>query len=180
MELNPLYRLYVELNEKVEALKSSGVGGSVVSSENNDLTDIIIRLRNLEARPTYETDIFELKSKVAVLENENGDLKQKLSFAMSKMEQLETRIYNLESEPRLDLEPLNQRVSSLETLEVADKITKVETRMSNVEQLSNTITDVSYRLGEVERRPELGERLYAIELALATMVAKPPSNSSSF
>ena len=104
--------------------------------------------------------------------------KQKFSFVSSKLEQLENRIYTLEAEPRLNLEPLTERVSSIEGLGLADKINTVETRMSNVEQLSNTITDVSYRLSEVERKPDLGERLYAIELALATMVVKPSSPSS--
>ncbi len=178
MELNPLYRLYLELNEKVETLKqASGITSG--NGENVDLTDIIIRLRALEGRPTYESDIQELKTHVSNLQQENMDLKQKITFITSKIEQLENRIYNLESEPRVNIEPLTTRLDTLENLQLPEKISNVETRMSNVEQLSNTITDVSYRLNEVERKPELGERLYAIELALASMSIKPQSPTST-
>lgn len=176
MELNPLYRLYVELNDKVELLRQSGTKSA--NGENVDLTDIILRLRNLESRPTYQEDISELKTNVSGLQQENMELKEKLAFVSSKMEQLEGRIYTLESEPRVNIEPLNSRLNTLENLQLSEQISRVETRMSNVEQLSNTITDVSYRLSEVERKPDVGERLYAIELALATMVVKPSSPTS--
>ena len=64
MELNPLYRLYVELNTKVDGLIKNGLPTNQVS----DISDLVVRIKNLETRPTHDSDIIELSKNIKKLQ----------------------------------------------------------------------------------------------------------------
>jgi|LauGreDrversion4_2_1035121.scaffolds.fasta_scaffold07173_6 hypothetical protein len=159
MELNPLYRLYVSLNEKVDNLIATG---GVSSSNGTDLSDIIVRLRALEARSTFETEISAIMSKIGMLEKENEEMKIRLE-GLNKLNDLETRIYNLEAEPKVNLEPLERRISVLEGKDYGERLVDLEGKIGTMEQIVNVITDMTARVGELERKPDLVQRLSAME-----------------
>jgi len=171
MESNPLYRLYVQLNDRVDLLASqSGSGGS---SSTTDVSDIIVRLRELENRPSLEGVIHQLSNSIEELKRENESLKSQLG-ALNKFENIESRLYNLEVEPKVNIEPLNVRVANLENSGVNDRVGNLEARMNNTEQYTTVIPDITYRIGELEKRPELTQRLDAIEATVASLNVTPP------
>lgn len=165
MELNPLYRLYVELNDKVDKMIANG---GVSSSSGADLSDVIVRLRALEARPTYEKEVSEMQVKIGELRVENEEMKKKLE-GLNKLNDLETRIYNLEAEPKVDLEPIERRLLALEGKDYGERLVDLDTKIGNMEQIVNVITDITYRLGEVEKRPDLVQRLNAVETMISNL-----------
>jgi len=165
MESNPLYRLYVQLKDRVDLLEVGGVTGNG-SSNTTDVSDIIVRLRELENRPSLDTVIHQLSNSVEELKRENETLKAKFE-SLNKFENIEARLYNLEVEPKVNIEPLNARVANLENSGLNDKVSNFEVRMNNTEQYTNVIPDLSYRVGELEKRPELSQRLNAIEATVA-------------
>lgn len=164
MESNPLYRLYMQLNDKVDLLTAQGVSGG--SSSTTDVSDIVVRLRQLENRPSLEGVIHQLSNSIEELKRENESLKSHLE-CLNKFENIEARLYNLEIEPKVNIEPLNARVANLENSDVNDRVANLETRMNNTEQYTNVIPDLSYRVSELEKRPELSQRLNAIEATVA-------------
>ena len=165
MELNPLYRLYVELNDKVDKMM---VNGGVSSSSGADLSDVIVRLRALEARPTYEKEVSDLQVKIGELRVENEEMRKKLE-GLNKLNDLESRIYNLEAEPKIDLEPIERRLSALEGKDYGERLIDLESKIGNMEQIVNVITDITYRLGEVEKRPDLVQRINAVETMISNL-----------
>jgi hypothetical protein len=165
MELNPLYRLYVELNDKVDKMM---VNGGVSSSSGADLSDVIVRLRALEARPTYEKEVSDLQVKIGELRVENEEMRKKLE-GLNKLNDLESRIYNLEAEPKIDLEPIERRLSALEGKDYGERLMDLESKIGNMEQIVNVITDITYRLGEVEKRPDLVQRINAVETMISNL-----------
>lgn len=126
MENNPLYRLYLQLKDRVDVLSLQGnVGGS---GNSPDVSELIVRLRTLENRPTNDSIVNDLVSSVEVLKRENEQLKLKLE-AVNKFENIENRLYNLETEPKVQLEPLTQRVTQLENTDYNERITALESRL---------------------------------------------------
>jgi uncharacterized coiled-coil protein SlyX len=170
MESNPLYRLYVQLKDRVDLLAAQGVSGT---SNTTDVSDIVVRLRELENRPSLEGVIHQLSNSVEELKRENSALKTHLE-SLNKFESIETRLYNLEVEPKVNIEPLNTRVANLENSGLNDKVVNLEDRMNNTEQYTNAIPDLSYRVGELEKRPELSQRLNAIEATVAGLNSTTP------
>lgn len=171
MELNPLYRLYVELNTKVDGLIKNGVP----SSTTGDVSDIIVRLKNLETRPTYDSVIGELSANVKKLQLDLEDVKKKVD-ALSKIDNLESRIYNLEVEPKINILPLEDRVSKMENESYKENLVNLENKIGNMEQLVNAITDITYRLNEVEKKPDLNQRLSALEMNMSNLNLNPTPN----
>jgi len=169
MELNPLYRLYVELNNKVDGLIKNGVPSTNVG----DLSDIIVRLKNLETRPTYDSIIGELSANVKKLQIDIEDVKKRLD-GLSKIDNLESRIYNLEVEPKINILPLDERVSNIENENYKENLVHLENKIGNMEQLVNAITDLTYRLNEIEKKPDLNQRLSAIEMNMSNLNLTPP------
>lgn len=178
MEQHPLYRLYIELNDKVTKLAAQGPSSS--EGQTMDLSDIIVRLRDLESKRSLEPDVNELVNAVRSLRDENEKLKKEL-VQLNKIDLLESRLYNLEIEPKVDLEPLNIRISNLENNTYNDRLNSIENRISSVDQFSNNMTDLTYRITEIEKlpnyesridnlekRPELSQRLSVLE----TIVSK--------
>lgn len=165
MESNPLYRLYIQLNDKVDLLASQGVS-SGGSSSTTDVSDLIVRLRELENRPSLEGVIHQLSNSIEELKRENESLKSQME-CLHKFESIEGRLYNLEIEPKVNIEPLHARVANLENSNVNDIVANLDTRMNNTEQYTNIIPDLSYRVNELEKRPELSQRLNAIEATVA-------------
>ena len=157
MEQNPLYRLYIELNDKVNNISNNSKLG-----ESCDLTDFIVRLKALESKPSYDAVIQALTSKITNLETANEELKVKLE-QLSKIDNLESRIYVLESEPKINLDSINERLYTLEQNNLKNTLDDVTVRLSNVETNTNVIGDVSYRVNELEKKPDLTQRLSAIE-----------------
>ena len=94
MELNPFYKMHLELKDKVEKLSQGGV-----VSGNADLSDIIVRLKNLESKPSVDSEVTTLKSTISNLETSNKELLDKINY-LYKIDNLEGRIYNLETEPK--------------------------------------------------------------------------------
>lgn len=170
MESNPLYRLYVQLKDRVDLLAAQGVSGT---SNTTDVSDIVVRLRELENRPSLEGVIHQLSNSVEELKRENSALKTQLE-SLNKFESIETRLYNLEIEPKVNIEPLNTRISNLENSGLNDKVVNLGDRMNNTEQYTNAIPDLSYRVGELEKRPELSQRLNAIEATVAGLNSTTP------
>lgn len=169
MENNPLYRLYVQLKDRVDVLSSQAtVGGS---NGGPDISDVILRIRNLENRPSVDGILHDLSTSVDLLKKENQELKLKLE-ALNKFENIEERLYNLEVVPKVSLEPLNERVSVLETNDYEKRISALETRVSTMEQYSNQIPDLNYRIGDIEKRPDLSERLDKLESTVANLNLK--------
>lgn len=171
MELNPLYRLYVELNTKVDGLIRNGVQ----SSTTGDVSDIIVRLKNLETRPTYDSVIGELLANVKKLQLDLEDVKKKID-ALSKIDNLESRIYNLEVEPKINILPLEERISKMENESYKENLVNLENKIGNMEQLVNAITDITYRLNEVEKKPDLNQRLSALEMNMSNLNLNPTPN----
>jgi len=169
MENNPLYRLYMQLKDRVDILSSQGTGGG--SNGGPDISDVILRIRNLENRPSTDGILHDLSISVDLLKKENQDLKVKLE-ALNKFENIEERLYNLEVVPKISLEPLNERVNVLETNEYEKRISALETRVSTMEQYSNQIPDLNYRVGDIEKRPDLSERLDKLESTVANLNLK--------
>ena len=166
MELNPLYQLYIKLNDKVDnqmKLISSGVSGGGV-----DLSDIIVRLKTLEGKVDLDSQVVELSVKVANLGKENDELRKRVEY-LSKVDGIDTRLYNLETEPKIDLSGLEGRLSVVETKDYEERIRKMEENMGNMEKIVNIITDINYRLGELEKRPDLIQRLNAIETTVSNL-----------
>ncbi len=166
MENNPLYRLYVQLNDRVDSLVAQG--GLSGSSSTTDVSDIIVRLRELENRPSFEGMIHQLSNSVEELKRENESLKAHLE-CLNKFEAIEARLYNVEVEPKVNIEPLNARITNLENSSVVDKVANLENRMNNTEQYTNIIPELSYRISDLEKRPELSQRLNAIEATIANL-----------
>jgi uncharacterized coiled-coil protein SlyX len=171
MENNPLYRLYVQLNDRIDLLAAQG--GSTGSSGNTDVSDLVVRLRELENRPSLEGVIHQLSNSIEELKRENEALKSHME-CLNKFENIESRLYNLEVEPKVNIEPLNARVASLENSGVNDRVSNLEVRMNNTEQYTNIIPDLSYRVSELEKRPELSQRLNAIEATVAGLNSTTP------
>jgi len=171
MENNPLYRLYVQLNDRIDLLAAQG--GSSGSSGNTDVSDLIVRLRELDNRPSLEGVIHQLSNSIEELKRENETLKSHME-CLNKFENIEARLYNLEVEPKVNIEPLNARVANLENSGVNDQVANLEVRMNNTEQYTNIIPDLSYRVSELEKRPELSQRLNAIEATVAGLNSMTP------
>ena len=171
MELNPLYRLYVELNTKVDGLIKNGIP----STTTGDLSDIIVRLKNLETRPTYDSVIGELSTNIKKLQLDLEEVKKKVD-ALSKIDNLETRIYNLEVEPKINILPFEERVSKIENENYKENLVNLENKIGNMEQLVNAITDITYRLNEVEKKPDLNQRLSALEMNMSSLNLNPSQN----
>jgi uncharacterized coiled-coil protein SlyX len=170
MENNPLYRLYVQLNDRIDLLAAQG-GSS--GSSTTDVSDLIVRLRELENRPSLEGVIHQLSNSIEELKRENETLKSHME-CLNKFENIEARLYNLEVEPKVNIEPLNARVANLENSDVNDRVANLEVRMNNTEQYTNIIPDLSYRVSELEKRPELSQRLNAIEATVAGLNSMTP------
>ena len=147
MELNPLYRLYVELNNKVDGLIKNGVPTSTIG----DVSDLIVRIKNLETRPTYDTAIIDLNKNIKKLQLDIDELNKKVE-KLSKIDNLESRIYNLEIEPKINIIPLDERVSNIENENYKENLLNLENKIGNMEQLVNAITDITYRINEIEKK----------------------------
>jgi len=163
MEQHPLYRLYVELNDKVNKMTDNSK-----LAETCDLTDFIVRLKALETKPSYDSVIEGLTTKINNLEATNNELKVKLE-QLSKIDALESRIYVLESEPKVNLDSINERLNVLEQNNLKTTLDDVASRLSTVETNTNVIGDVSYRVNELEKKPDLTERLSAIEQVVSKL-----------
>jgi phage shock protein A len=166
MELNPLYTLYVQLKDKVDNIS----GNTNLSNGSLDLTDIIVRLKALESKPSYENEIANLKNTIQNLENANSELREKVNY-LNKVDNLEARIYNIETEPKINQEVINERLNNLENNNYQERITNIVNRVNNLEQFINSITDLTYRIGELEKRPDLTERINGLELSIASLKA---------
>lgn len=163
MEQHPLFRMYLELNDKINALSSlGGVSGSV------DLSDIIVRLKDLESRPSFDSEIANLKNVIQNLETSNNELKDKIAY-LTKVDTIEGRVYNLENEPKVNHEAINGRLDVIENGNYQEKIVNITNRLNNLEQVAGAVNDLSYRLTEVERRPDLTERVNGLELTISTL-----------
>lgn len=162
MENNPLYRLYIQLKDRVDVLSMQGNVTNGSGNSSVDVSDLVLRLRNLENRPTMENDLKELAASIANLKAENSELKSKLEV-LNKFENIEGRLYNLEVEPKVVIEPLVNRLNVLEANDYDKRLTALESRLSLVEQFNNQIPDLLYRIGEMEKRPDLTQRLNALE-----------------
>jgi len=162
MESNPLYRLYLQLKDRVDVLSMQGTVTNGSSNPSMDVSDLLLRIRNLENRPTMEKDLKELTVAVANLKAENSEMKAKLDV-LNKFENIEGRLYNLEVEPKVVIEPLVTRLNALEANDYEKRLTALESRFSSVEQFNNQIPDLTYRIGEMEKRPDLSQRLNALE-----------------
>ena len=171
MELNPLYRLYVELNNKVDGLIKNGVPTSTIG----DVSDLVVRIKNLETRPTYDSAIIDLNKNVKKLQLDMDELNKKLE-KMSKIDNLESRIYNLETEPKVNIIPLDQRVSTIENENYKENLINLENKIGNMEQLVNAITDITYRINEIEKKPDLNQRLSALEMNMTSLNLNPSGN----
>jgi predicted RNase H-like nuclease (RuvC/YqgF family) len=163
MELNPFYRMHLELKEKVERLSQAGNNGGSV-----DLSDIIVRLKALESRPSVDNEVNNLKSVISNLEASNKELQDKINY-LSKIDNLEGRIYNLETETKYNEAPIMERFAALENNNYLERINTLTNRMNNTEQLTATLTDLSYRVVELEKKPDLSERVNGLELAVASI-----------
>lgn len=162
MENNPLYRLYIQLKDRVDVLSMQGNVTNGSGNSSVDVSDLVLRLRNLENRPTMENDLKELAASIANLKAENSELKSKLEV-LNKFENIEGRLYNLEVEPKVVIEPLVNRLNVLEANDYDKRLTDLESRLSLVEQFNNQIPDLLYRISEMEKRPDLTQRLNALE-----------------
>lgn len=171
MELNPLYRLYVELNNKVDGLIKNGVPSSSVG----DVSDLIVRIKNLETRPTYDTAIIDLNKNIKKLQLDIDELNKKVE-KLSKIDNLESRIYNLEIEPKINIIPLDERVSNIENENYKENLLNLENKIGNMEQLVNAITDITYRINEIEKKPDLNQRISALEMNIASLNLNPSGN----
>jgi hypothetical protein len=165
MELNPLYRLHIQLSDKVDKLAESNN-----ISASTDLSDIIVRLKALESKPSLESEIVNLKGVIQNLEASNNEFKDKIAY-LSKIDTIEARIYNIETETKVDDEPLKERLTALEDNNYQERITTLTNRLNNIEPVANTITDLSFRLGEVEKRTDLTERVRGLEMSFANLNA---------
>jgi len=161
MELNPLYRLYVQLNDKVNSLAENNT-----ISSTTDLSDIVVRLKAIESRPTVDNEIANLKSVIQSLEVSNNELREKIAY-LSKIDTIEARIYNIETEPNVNLDDVNARLSALEEANYQERLSTIVNRVNNIEPVANTITDLSFRIGEVEKRADLTERIRALEMSIS-------------
>lgn len=171
MELNPLYRLYVELNNKVDGLIKNGVPTSTIG----DVSDLIVRIKNLETRPTYDTAIIDLNKNIKKLQLDIDELNKKVE-KLSKIDNLESRIYNLEIEPKINIIPLDERVSNIENENYKENLLNLENKIGNMEQLVNAITDITYRINEIEKKPDLNQRISALEMNIASLNLNPSGN----
>lgn len=171
MELNPLYRLYVELNNKVDGLIKNGVPTSTIG----DVSDLIVRIKNLETRPTYDTAIIDLNKNIKKLQLDIDELNTKVE-KLSKIDNLESRIYNLEIEPKINIIPLDERVSNIENENYKENLLNLENKIGNMEQLVNAITDITYRINEIEKKPDLNQRISALEMNIASLNLNPSGN----
>jgi len=161
MELNPFYKMHLELKDKVERLTNNGG-----INPNVDLTDIIVRLKNLETRPSLDNEVNNLKSVILNLETSNKELQDKINY-LSKIDNLENRIYNLENEPKFNNDAIQQRFETLENNNYLERINTLTNRMNNSEQIIGNITDLSFRINELEKKPDLTERVNGLEIAFA-------------
>jgi len=166
MEQHPLYRLYVQLNERVDKLSSQSP--EFASANSPDLSDIIVRLKQLEAKPSVDGVLHQLSVSIETLKNENAELKKQLEL-LNKIDNLEARIYNLEVEPKVNIEPLNNRLINLENNNYNEQLIELNNRLNPMEQYVNSISDLFYRFGEVEKRPELSQRLSAVETIVSNI-----------
>lgn len=163
MELNPFFKMHLELKDKVDKLSQGGV-----ASDSMDLSDIIVRLKALETKPSLDNEINHLKTIISNLENSNKELQEKIAN-LSKIDNLEGRLYNLETEPKFNPTAINERFEGLENNNYLERINTLTNRMNNTEQIIGTITDLSYRVSEMEKKPELSERVNGLEMAIASM-----------
>lgn len=148
MELNPLYRFYVELNDKVDRIINNG---GVSSSAGSDLSDVIVRLRELEGRKNYDKPITELYNEISILKKENDELKHKLDN-YAKYDTLEPRLYNLEVAPKIDVSPLESRLAVLENNNYTQELQNLENKINNMEHVVNMISDLTYRVTAIESK----------------------------
>ena len=166
MEQHPLYRLYIQLNDRVDKLSSQSPEFS--STNSVDLSDIIVRLKELESKPSVDGVLHQLSVSIENLKRENEELKKQLEL-LNKIDNIEARIYNLEVEPKVNVEPLNNRLVNLENNNYEEQLSNLNNRLNPMEQYVNSISDLSYRLGEVEKRPELSQRLSAVETIISNI-----------
>lgn len=166
MENNPLYRLYIQLKDRVDELSLQSNNGGVGNS--TDFSDIIVRIKNLENRPSVDGVLHELSKSIELLKQENSELKTKME-SLNKFENIEARIYNLEIEPKVNIGPLNDRVSSLESENLNDRLTALEAKVYELEKYTNQIPDLGFRIAEMEKRPELSQRMNALESAVSNL-----------
>jgi len=163
MELNPLYKLHIQLSDKVDKLMQSNN-----ISASTDLSDIVVRLKALESKPSLEAEIINLKSVIQNLEATNNELKDKIAY-LSKIDTIENRVYNIETEPKVNEESLKERLAALEDNNYQEQITNIVNRVNNIDPVVNTITDLSFRIGELEKRTDLTERVRGLELSISNL-----------
>ena len=161
MEQNPLYRLYIELNDKVNKILESSLAGSTY-----DLTDLIVRIKALETKPSYDNVISTLTAKINVLESVNTELTAKLE-KLNKIDNLESRLYVLESEPKINIDSVNERLDKLEQNNYSDNLNDINNKLSTLESSVTSISDIIYRVNELEKKPDLAESLNEVTSKLA-------------
>ena len=84
MELNTLYRLYVDLNNKVDGLIKNGVPSNSIG----DVSDLIVRIKSLETRPTYDGVIQDLTKSIKKIQLDVEELNKKVN-ELSNIDTLE-------------------------------------------------------------------------------------------
>lgn len=156
----------MELKDRVDSLSSQNNINS--STDSADMSDVIIRLRELEKRPLLDKMIHDLSVKIELLTQENKELKSKLD-SLNKFENIETRLYNLEIVPKISLDPLNERLITLENNDFDSRINNQDQRLTTIEQYTNQISDLTYRINDIEKRPELSQRISVIESMLSNL-----------
>jgi hypothetical protein len=92
---------------------------------------------------------------------------------LSKIDHLESRIYNLETEPKINIIPLDERVSTIENEHYKENLISLEQKIGNMEQLVNAITDFTYRVNEIEKKPDLNQRISALEMNMTNLNLNP-------
>jgi 5'-deoxynucleotidase YfbR-like HD superfamily hydrolase len=115
-----------------------------------------------------DAEINNLKDNINNLEIVNKDFKDKINY-LFKIDNLEGRIYNLETEPKYNDEVMTQRFESIENNNYLERINTLTNRINSIEQLTAIITDLSYRISELEKRQDLTERVSGLEVAFASL-----------
>jgi len=167
-------RYMATLESKLNSLTSNPSSGVVDLTEiNNRLSSLENRLKALEDNKSTNLDmnnelvnLTEINNRVVSLESANlTDVNNHITILENSLSTLENNFNNL------NLNDLINRLQALETSSASSTcpmvdLTEINNRLQAIETANN---DLSVRLSAIETKPDLLQRLSALELTVATL-----------
>lgn len=167
VDLTDINNRISSVESRLNVLESNKPNNLEMNNDLVNLADINNRIVSLETN-----NLNDVNRHVTLLENSLASLES--NFNNFNVNELNDRLMRLESNqlssvPSVDLSEVNNRLASLENNSTSNcnvDLTEINNRLMALETINN---DLSLRLAAIETKPDLLQRLSALELTVATL-----------